>query len=92
MSLMHSIINYFLKCGKRTYDPKHPRDYPAARAAELHQNKYALAPKSVQITEDCISGVPVELLTKPQNPKQRNVTIFCPAVQIYLHYVALQFK
>ena len=71
MSLMHSIVNAALKRGKRIYDPNNPADYPAAREKELQQNKHAQAPKSVSIQESAVAGVPVELLTKPQNPADR---------------------
>ena len=71
MSLMHSIVNLSLKHGKRTYDPQHPADYPAARATELQQNKFAQAPKSVLITADTVNGISVEWLTKPENPADK---------------------
>ena len=71
MSLMHSMVNLSLKHGKRTYDPQHPADYPAARAAELQQNKFAQAPKSVLITADTVNGVSVEWLTKSENPADK---------------------
>ena len=71
MSLMHNIVNLSLKHGKRTYDPQHPADYPAARATELQQNKFAQAPKSVLITADTVNGVSVEWLTKPENPADK---------------------
>ena len=77
MSLMHSMVNLSLKHGKRTYDPQHPADYPAARATELQQNKFAQAPRSVRITADTVNGVSVEWLTKPENPADK--------ITLYIH-------
>ena len=79
MSLMHSIVNLSLKHGKRTYDPQHPADYPAARTTELQQNKFAQAPKSVLITADTVNGVSVEWLTMPENPADKII--------LYIHGV-----
>jgi acetyl esterase/lipase len=59
MSLMHSIVNSALRKGKRVYDAKDPPDYPAARAEEVRQNRYALSPKAVTVTESVMGlGVP----------------------------------
>ncbi len=77
MSFMHSMVFYFCKKGKRRYFPDEPQDYPAKRAAEVRQNKFAQAPKSVKIRETSMGGVPVELLTHPRNPTDR--------VVLYLH-------
>lgn len=71
MSLIHSIVNYALKSGRRIYDPNNPMDYRAVREKEVKQNKYAKAPKSVSISESVIGGVQVELLTKDCNPTDR---------------------
>ena len=77
MSFMHSMVFYFCKKGKRRYFPDEPQDYPAKRAAEVRQNKFAQAPKSVKIRETSMGGVPVELLTHPRNLTDR--------VVLYLH-------
>lgn len=73
MSVFHSIINRALMSNKRIYDPKNPMDYPAARTAEVEQNKGVKIPKSVKIEENKLNGVPVEWLTVPKNPKDRIV-------------------
>lgn len=58
---------------KRIYDPKKAIDYPAARAAEIEQNKGVKIPKTVKIEEDVMAGVPIERITEPRNPKERIV-------------------
>ena len=73
MSLIHSIVNLSFKKGKRVYDPQQPPDYPAARQQELRQNRFAQAPRCVQIRESVMGNVPVEWLTKPQNPKDKTI-------------------
>lgn len=77
MSFMHSMVFYFCKKGKRRYSPDEPQDYPAKRAAEVRQNKFAQAPKSVRIREISMGGIPGELLTHPGNAMDRIV--------LYLH-------
>ncbi len=72
MSLMHSIVNSALRKGKRVYDAKDPPDYPAARAEEVRQNRYALSPKAVTVTESVMGlKVPVETLMRQGNPGDR---------------------
>lgn len=73
MSIIHFIVNCTLKKNKRIYDSKNAKSYPAARAAEVEQNKGVRIPKSVKIEETTLGGVPVEWLTVPKNPTDRIV-------------------
>lgn len=77
MSIMHSMVFYFCKKGKRRYSPDIPQDYEEKRAAEVRQNRLVIVPKSVHIQEAVMGGVPVELLSHSQNPSDRIV--------LYLH-------
>lgn len=77
MSLMHSIVFYFCKKGKRHYEPGRTQDYEASRLSELRQNRFAQAPRSVRIEERRLGGVPVELLSRTGNPSDR--------VVLYIH-------
>lgn len=77
MSLIHSMVNASLKKEKRVYDPQKPTDYLAVRAKEVEQNKKVQVPKSVQIEEKVMAGVPVEKLTSARNPSDKIV--------LYLH-------
>lgn len=77
MSIMHSMVFYFCKKGKRRYSPDTPQDYAAKRDAEVRQNRFVTVPKSVLIRETVLGGVPVELLSHPGNPADRIV--------LYLH-------
>lgn len=77
MSLMHSIVFYFCKKGKRHYEPGRTQDYEASRLSELRQNRFAQAPRSVRIEERRLGGVPVELLSRTGNPYDR--------VVLYIH-------
>ena len=76
MSLMHSLVFYFCKKGKRRYEPGKVPDYEASRRSELRQNRFAQAPRSVKIEERRLGGVPVELLSRPGNPADRIVLYF----------------
>lgn len=76
MSLMHSIVFYFCKKGKRRYDPGAAQDYEASRLSELRQNRFAQAPRSVRVEQRRLSGVPVELLSRPCNPTNQLVLYF----------------
>lgn len=77
MSFMHSMVFYFCKKGKRRYSPGESQDYPAKRAVEAKQNRLVTVPKSVRIRETVMGGVPVELLSHPDNSTDR--------VILYLH-------
>lgn len=68
MSIMHSMVFYFCKKGKRRYSPDIPQDYVAMRTAEVRQNRFVTTPKSVQVCNTDIAGVPVELLSHSGNP------------------------
>lgn len=73
MSLMHSAVFYFCKKGKRRYSPDMPQDYAAMRTAEVRQNRFVTTPKSVQVCNTDMAGVPVELLSHSGNPTDRIV-------------------
>lgn len=73
MSVMHSMVFHMCKRGKRQYSPDVPQDYPAKRAAEVRQNRFVTVPRSVCIRETVLGGVPVELVSHPQNPTDRIV-------------------
>ena len=77
MSLMHSLVFYFCKKGKRRYEPGSRPDYEAARRAELRQNRFARAPRTVNIEQTRLGGVPAELLSRAGNPEDR--------VILYIH-------
>lgn len=73
MSIMHSIVFYFCKKGKRRYISGIDQNYPEKRAAEVKQNRFANAPRSVRIRQEQMGGVPVERLCHPENPTDRIV-------------------
>lgn len=76
MSIMHSLVFHFCKKGKRKYIPGENQDYPAKRRLEVKQNRFANAPKSVSINQVEMGGVPVEVLSHPQNPTDCVVLYF----------------
>lgn len=77
MSITHSMVFYFCKKGKRQYVSGRDQNYPARRAEEEKQNRFAAAPRSVRIRRMQADGVEVELLSRPQNPTDRII--------LYLH-------
>ena len=77
MSITHSMVFNFCKKGKRRYVSGQDQNYPARRAEEEKQNRFAAAPRSVRIRRMQADGVTVELLSHPKNPTDRIV--------LYLH-------
>lgn len=77
MSITHSMVFYFCKKGKRQYVSGRDQNYPARRAEEEKQNRFAAAPRSVRIRRMQADGVEAELLSRPQNPTDRII--------LYLH-------
>lgn len=77
MSITHSMVFTFCKKGKRRYVSGQDQDYPARRAEEEKQNRFASAPRSVRIRRVQAGSVTVELLRHPQNPTDRII--------LYLH-------
>lgn len=77
MSIMHDLVFYFCKKGKRRYRSGEKQDYPARRRQEVKQNRFATPPKSVDLRQVALGGVAVETLCQPRNPRDR--------VVLYLH-------
>ncbi len=71
MSITHSMVFYFCKKGKRKYISGEDQNYPAKRAAEVKQNRFAAAPRSVSICKMQAGSVPMELVRHPRNPTDR---------------------
>ncbi|HIY09750.1 MAG TPA: alpha/beta hydrolase [Candidatus Anaerofilum excrementigallinarum] len=77
MSITHSMVFTFCKKGKRRYVSGQDQNYPARRAEEEKQNRFASAPRSVRIRRVQAGSVTVELLRYPKNPTDRII--------LYLH-------
>ncbi|MCF0133775.1 MAG: alpha/beta hydrolase [Blautia sp.] len=73
MSVFNSILCSILRKGKKPFDPGNPRDYVKAREEELRQVRFFKTPKSVDISLQKMNEVPVEIITKQGNPKDRIV-------------------
>lgn len=73
MSITHSMVFSFCKKGKRRYVSGQDQNYPARRAEEEKQNRFANAPRSVHICQVQAGDVTVELLSHPRNPTDRIV-------------------
>lgn len=73
MSLINSVIcNNLRKC-KQLFVPANPKDYVKAREDELKQVSLVKIPKNVDVSRERINEVPVEIITKPGNPKDKVV-------------------
>ena len=73
MSLIHTIVNTALMKSRTFYDPKAPKDYPAARRNEIAQTAHVKIPKSVTILKEPLGGVEAEWITVKSNPTDRIV-------------------
>ena len=73
MSLLHKIVNSLLMKNRSFYDPEVPKDYPAARKAEIKQTAMVKIPKSVTLRQESLGGVEAEWITGERNPTDRIV-------------------
>lgn len=73
MSALHSIINAILMRNRTFYNPDAPKDYVSARQGEIASTAHMRIPKSIEIRQESLGGVPVELIAGAGNLRDRIV-------------------
>lgn len=71
MSFIHSILFQFMMKQKKYYVPNEPPNYQADREQEKKMGEKCRIPARVSITHKMMQEVPVEIITKEANPKNK---------------------
>lgn len=71
MSIIHHIVYKQIMKSKMLYSAEHRTDYKEKRKKEKLQTERIPIPKNVIIKEDKMGNIPVEIVTKKENPKDK---------------------